>query len=229
MKVWIGLALLEDCSGDEVCLQDEGRIKDIIKRSKCSADLIWTEWGEKDSFDGFYLSLEGWTPGNNGELGYLKNYLIEVSRYCSAKNDRLQVSTSPFINKFTSEESEITDKVYSSFLGETSLTVLMLQDGVGAKGVPLDVVTAYMKAMKKACDNAGIDMWANIESFADSSRKTATSFDSLQAQIAAAYEVTRNLVTFEFFKYWTNFLEIPGANDLNNDYFKAYISDESNG
>ncbi len=221
MKVWVGLAYPKGCVGSTSCVRNEERIDKVISQSNYSADLIWDEWSAFNAFDGFYLSSEGWTPQHQDELGYLKKYLIKVSEHCREKDERLQIATSPFINKHTPEKTGITEDVYKSFLGETFLTVLMLQDGVGGHNVPLDVVPAYMNAMKRACDDAGIEMWVNIESFVNTNR--SATFDRLQEQIATAHEVTDKLVTFEFFKYWTNFLNTAGAAELNAAYYQTYI------
>ncbi|MCB0214320.1 MAG: DUF4434 domain-containing protein [Anaerolineae bacterium] len=223
MKVWIGLVFPQDCVGSTECVKNEERFKDIISQSKHSADLIWNEWGTRQSFDGFYLPSEGWTPQAKDELGYLTKYLIEVSEHCRTKSDRLQIATSPFISNPTPDQSGITEEVYKNFLGDTFLTVLMLQDGVGGNNIPLDVVPAYMKAMKKACDDAGIEMWANIEAYVGS--KAAT-FERVQKQIAAARQVTDKLVTFEFFKFWSHFSTTAGANKLNDSYYQRYILNE---
>lgn len=221
MKVWIGLIYPKGCVGEPSCVRDEARIDRVIKYSKASADLIYSEWGGSSSFDGFYLASEGWTPWQHGELGYLDKYFIEVSQYCRSKGEGLQIATSPFINKQSAQQAVITEEVYKSFLKKTDLTAILLQDGVGAHNVPFDVVPAYMHAMKNACADAGIELWANIEAFADDT--TAAGFERVQKQIAAAHTATDNLVTFEFCKYWTGHLNIPGAAELNEAYYKKYI------
>ena len=223
MKVWIGLVYPQGCVGDQSCVKDEARIDRIIEKSKESADLIFEEYKSIRSFKGFYLPSEGWTPTRHDELGFLKKYLIEVSKHCRGKGAELQIATSPFINKRGAEQAIITEEVYKGFLKETDLTVLLLQDGVGAHNVPLDVVPAYMNAMKNACDDAGIELWANIEAFLDNSYIRAADFERVQKQIAAAHTVTNNLVTFEFYKYWTNSLDRPGAVELNDAYYQAYV------
>ncbi|RWX50365.1 hypothetical protein VU01_13322 [Candidatus Electrothrix marina] len=221
MKVWIGLIYPKGCVGDQACVKDEARIDNIIKKSKESADLIFEQFGSSSSFGGFYLPLEGWTPEGYDELKFYKKYLIEVSKYCRSKGEGLQIATSPFINKQSAQQAIITEEVYKSFLKETDLSIILLQDGLGGNNVPLDVVPAYMSAMKNACDDAGIEMWANIEAFVNDT--TAAGFERVQKQITAAREVTNNLVTFEFYKYWTRHLHIPGAAELNDAYYQTYI------
>ena len=224
MKVWIGLVLpySERQNGNYDWINNKDFMKMFTAQSLDSVDRIWERWGRRyEKFDGFYLTYEGWTPKSHSELGYFENYLVEVSKKCRTKGDNLQIAISPFINQKIDNFADITEEYYKDLLPKTELTTVMLQDGVGGENkVPVGTVPAYMQAMQNACDHAGIEMWANVESLKSGA---PTTFASLQDQIAAANEVTDQLVTFEFANYWLKDIGGAKAAELYTAYFDEFI------
>ena len=214
----MGLVLPEYGNGSLSHAQDQTFVDNLIAQSEISADRVDSTFGGHQAFGGFYLPFEPWTPGPEG-LGYLDQYVSSVSSYCNGLTDK-GISLSPFISDLASDPS-LTESTYTDILTQSELTVLVLQDGVGARGVdPSEFdtrVTPYMAAVKNACQTAGVEMWANVESFTSSFAPAP--FDRFLAQIETAGEITSNIITFEYSHYWMR--EGPGgeeAEELHDDY-----------
>jgi hypothetical protein len=98
-------------------------------------------------------------------------------------------------------------------LSSSVVTIVAMQDGVGARSVPTTElptrVTPYLAAMHRACSANGVEMW----------RTEPAPFARLEQQITTARAVTPNLVTYEYSSFWMG--SGPGgtlAQTLHDDY-----------
>jgi hypothetical protein len=199
--VFVGLALAENGNGDPQAAQDAAFMGALIERSRESATRVHDLYGTSPAFAGFYLPQEPWTPGSRGELGLLPDYLQEVGHHCRRLAPAKQIAVSPFISDLATDP-ELTETTYASMLDVSAIDVVMLQDGVGARGVEVaDLETRvkpYLVAMRAAAEAAGREMWVNVESF---SRDAPGPLARLQAQVALARTITPSVVTFDYRSY----------------------------
>jgi hypothetical protein len=201
LRVFIGLALAEGGNGDLQAAQDRAFVTAVIDASMTSATRVHDRYGASPAFAGFYLPLETWTPGFAGELGLLPDYLRQVSRQCRNLAPSKQVAISPFISDLATDP-KLTETTYADVLTASEIDVVMLQDGVGARGIAVAAfetrVRPYFVAMKAATDAAGRQLWVNAESFAGDAPAPRERF---QAQVALARTVTPSVVTFDYTSY----------------------------
>jgi hypothetical protein len=201
VRVFVGLALPESANGDTQAARDEALIAAIIEVSKESAVRICDRYGASPGFAGFYLPLEAWTPGSPGELGHLPEYLAKLSRHCRSVAPAKEIATSPFISDLARDPA-LTESTYEEILSASEIDIVMVQDGVGARGVPVAEfgtrVTPYLHAMKAAAESAGRQMWVNAESFAGEGPAPRARF---RAQLHLARTVTPSVVTFDYASY----------------------------
>ena len=117
-----------------------------------------------------------------------------------APSSRGSTST-PFISDLATDPA-LTETTYTEILGASEIDIVMIQDGVGARGVAVaDFATRvlpYLAAMKAAADAAGRQMWVNAESFAGDAPAPRARF---RAQLKVARTVTPSIVTFEYASY----------------------------
>jgi hypothetical protein len=201
MRVFVGLALPESANGDPQAAGDEALIAAIVERSKESAVRVCDRYGSSPAFAGFYLPLETWTPGSRGELGHLPEYLAQLSRHCRSLAPSKEVAVSPFISDLATDPA-LTETTYTEILTASDIDIVMVQDGVGARGVAVAEfetrVTPYLVAMKAAADAAGRQMWVNAEAFAGDAPAPRARF---RAQLELARTLTPSVVTFEYASY----------------------------
>ena len=140
-------------------------------------------------------------PAPRGELGFLPDYLGQVSRHCRSLAPSKEIAISPFISDLATDP-KLTETTYASILAASEIDVVMLQDGVGARGVPVAAfemrVKPYLVAMKAAADSAGRQIWVNAESFAGDAPAPRGRF---QAQVKMARALTPSVVTFDYASY----------------------------
>jgi hypothetical protein len=201
MRVFVGLALPESANGDPQAARDEALMAAIIERSKESAVRVSERYSAWRSFAGFYLPLEGWTPGSPGELGELPEYLAQLSHHCRTLAPSKQIATSPFVSDLATDPA-LTETAYTGILAASEIDIVMMQDGVGARGVAVAEfgtrVRPYLLAMKAAADAAGRQMWVNAESFAGDAPAPRARF---RAQLKLARTVAPSVVTFDYASY----------------------------
>ncbi len=201
MRVFVGLALAEGGNGDLRAASDRAFVTAVIDESIKSATRVRDRYGASPAFAGFYLPLETWTPGSRGELGLLPDYLGQVSRHCRSLAPSKEIAISPFISDLATDP-KLTETTYASILAASEIDVVMLQDGVGARGIAVAAfetrVKPYLVAMKAAADAAGRQMWVNAESFAGDAPAPRGRF---QAQVKMARALTPSVVTFDYASY----------------------------
>jgi hypothetical protein len=201
MRVFVGLALPESANGDPEAARDGALMAAIIERSKESAVRVTDRYGTSPAFAGFYLPLETWTPGSPGELGHLPEYLEQLGAHCRSLAPSKEVAISPFISDLATDPA-LTETTYTEILTASEIDIVMVQDGVGARAVPVAEfetrVTPYLVAMKAASDAAGRQMWVNVESFAGDAPAPRARF---RAQVKLARTVTPSVVTFDYASY----------------------------
>jgi len=233
MKVWIGLVLPECGNGSETMADDDAFVRYVITASEKSIARIATAFANHAAFDGWYLPLELWTPGPKG-LGKLPTYVDEVSALCKAAKGKT-IAISPFISRLAGTPAATTS-AFAGILKQSDVSVVMVQDGVGARNVlPQDFpakVTPYVAAMKAAVDEArtvrpDIKFWINAESFQTLDPETVLEkhvpapLGRFPKQLELAGP---DVVTYEYYNYLSP--NGPGKDAAKNllDEYKAWLN-----
>ena len=122
------------------------------------------------------------------------------------------------------------EKMYTAMLIDSGVDIVMLQDGVGARGRDDDLleIVRYFREMRDACVTAGCEFWADLECFKLVGREdkgktfTAADADRIGWQMAIEAPFVRKMITFDFFHYMS-----PYRNDatkrLYADYMERYV------
>jgi hypothetical protein len=101
--------------------------------------------------------------------------------------------------------------VYCQFLEHAGIDIVMLQDGVGTRGLktgdlPVRVIP-YFQAFQQLCRSKHVALWGNVENFEivpgqpNMNDFWPTDIGRLESQIRATAPFVKELVTFDFFHY----------------------------
>jgi len=233
MQVFIGLA---NDSGWWKSRHWNDYLDSAAARNMALADEIWKRYGTHRSFAGWYLPQEMWEgPFTDEQIAQARSFFRRVSDHCKSlsKNAPKPVAISPFHKaRVTPDEVE---KLYTDFLRGAGVDILMLQDGVGAKGwddMIEEKVVPYFAAFGRACRASQVEFWANVECFKSvgttlSGVKELAPADAgrLNRQMTAVAPYVRRLVTFDFFHYMSPFRQDERARKLYDGYLKLKVED----
>lgn len=192
------------------------------------AEEVWRRYGAHRSFAGWYIPQEPWDGEySDGQTTLLRRFFRQVSDRCKQLSGGKPVAFSPFFSgRSTPAGLEL---FYRKLLEGSGLDILMLQDGVGARGWDAEVaerVTPYFRAVSRACLQTGVAFWSDLESFrlagSDPARFVPADIGRLCQQLTAEAPWVQRIVTFDFFHY----LSPPrGAAQqrLHDDYLKTCV------
>jgi len=213
LKVHIGLALLEEGNGNREAAKKSEWIEALIAASTDSFNRLWDEYqpyAQSGTWAGVYLPEELWTPADPDDLGQLPMYVKQLSRLVKTQSN-LKVSMSPFINSQANNDANATRTAFTKLFQpptqseRAEVDVVMLQDGIGARGLGSADVAAqvpFYQAMKDACGTR-CDVWANVESFADvSGQRVSAPWERVRTQIETLLPIAPNQVSFEYSQHW---------------------------
>jgi hypothetical protein len=270
MEIYIGL-------WDETTFNwakiNEKYLRGVEEKYISLARKVWPLYRRHKSFKGWYLPLEMWNHANSDEkIDALNSFLKRViarlradvfddkKRDPTLANEKellagKEVAMSPyFVPKWRDEQNwlstadEVLD-IYFRTLHETGISVLMLQDGVGArtmrgneadnakwKDLPtyLREVTKYTEAFRQVCSDLNevgpgkVDFWANLESFEPG--WVSTNVQRLESQFQAQPRGVSKFVTFDFYHYLNPVVpdgyasgSLAGRKTLYCDYLNRFL------
>ena len=177
-----------------------------LAERKILIKTIHARYAAHRSFAGWYFTEE--VSGNLSpeRVRLLRGYFRSQSDYC--KSLRAQpVAFAPYFSHLTPLESM--RKIYDELLDGAGIDVMMLQDGVGARGWDRDLeerIVPFFRMFRTVCDRRGVALWSDLESFQrkDPAREggfIATTPDRLIRQLRAVAPYVDRIVTFDFFHY----------------------------
>jgi hypothetical protein len=167
---------------------------------------IHERYGAHRSFGGWYFTEEMSGNLSPERVVQLRDYFSALSRHVKGLRDQ-PVGLAPYFSHLTPVESM--RSIYGSFLDGAGIDILMLQDGVGARGWDRDLearIVPFFEMYREVCDRHGVALWSDLESFqrADPEREhgfVPTTPDRLRRQLAAVAPYVERIVTFDFFHY----------------------------
>jgi hypothetical protein len=184
---------------------------------------IHARYGAHRSFAGWYLTEE--VSGNLSpeRVRLLRAYFRAQSDACKALRDQ-PVAIAPYFSHLTPLESM--RAIYNELLDGAGIDVLMLQDGVGARGWDRDLeerIVPYFRLFREVCDRRGVALWCDLESFRrrDPERETGfvpTTPDRLIRQLRAVAPHVEAIVTFDFFHYMS-----PYRGAAQRELYEGYL------
>lgn len=157
----------------------------------------------RPSFAGWYLPYEPWTREyQKEEINRLRTLFSEVQQHCAAICGNGILAISPFISAERPSPCRV-EQIYTDLLANSGISLLMLQDSVGAQDWNMDIgqrVRPYALAFQRACVANRARFWANLEAFriedfspCDPAR--------LRRQFDALGSMPERFVTFDFVHY----------------------------
>jgi hypothetical protein len=169
-----------------------GFLEKAAQDNLAQAERVWRRYfrsGPRPCFAGWYIRLEAWTAAySEDEITRLRTFYRRVSDRCKELSGSLPVAISPFINA-ERPPAEKVGQIYGRLLENAGIDIVMLQDSVGAQGWDANImglVEPCFRAFKKACDQAHVRLWANVESFQIREGEFGScSFDRLERQFRA--------------------------------------------
>jgi len=185
---------------------------------------IHARYGTHRSFAGWYLTEEVSGNLSPDRVRLLRDYFRAQSDSCKSLRNQ-PVAFAPYFSHLTPLDSM--RAIYDALLDGAGIDVLMLQDGVGARGWDRDLeerVVPYFRMFRQVCDRRGVPLWADIESFRrrDPERETGfvpTTPERLIRQLKAEAPHVEAMVTFDFFHYMS-----PHHGDAQRALYEGYLA-----
>ena len=223
MQVFIGL---ETDDGWWMRFSDLSYLKQASGESCQIADRAWKLYGRHSSFAGWYIPQEPWDANCTHQItDYLGNFFHTISVHCKGLSGGKPVSFAPFFSH-TSTPFAV-EQAYKVILRRAGVDILMLQDGVGARGWDANIaenIIPYFRAFRNACLANGVRLWSDLESFSQTGKSGDPSEPAtvgrIERQFTAEAPYVKTFVTFDFFHYMSPYRGAPQAK-----LFRNYIHD----
>lgn len=236
-KVFLGLYMPNwnhDMVGADFLAETQSRMAVVVQQA-------WTRYltnNAHPSFAGWYIPYEPWTAAYTpAEITRLRAFFQNITSACEQIAGDRPVAISPFISGWRPNPCQV-ESLYSELLNGSGLSIVLLQDSVGAQQWNDDIVqrtAPYFQAFQNACATAGVQFWANLESFLITNDVyTATDISRLRRQFDAATPFVEKIVTFDFLHYMNPDIFLSGWNNarrtrmqqLFNDYRTQFVATE---
>jgi len=193
------------------------------RNSNVIADLVDNiRIDTNSSFTGWYIPYEVddvmfVSPANRTKL---VNFLNSIANYCKIKTPGKPVSIAPFFSKSLSV-SEFKD-FWSYILSNTpNIDIVVLQDGVGARGWDVTTILDYYNAIKEVCDSNNKMFWSDLEIFTTNYKPA--DINRIKNQLLYESLYCQKIVSFEYLFYLNKWYSSDTAK-LYTDYSNYYVS-----
>jgi hypothetical protein len=200
---------------------DQSFLDELTQRSIDIARKARDQYGKHPSFAGWYIPLETWDVCPHDKIELVAGVFRRIAEGCRALTPDKPVGFAPFYTGFVKPKDFAA--LYEKFLPAAKLDILMLQDGVGARGWDdkVETVKPYFKAMQKVCKDNNVQLWADVENFTKNFKPCAPERLTKQLQIESPY--VSKMVTFEFFHYMS-----PNRGDAQRAMYEQYMKAKGN-
>jgi hypothetical protein len=199
---------------------------DFLERSladrKRLIRAIHSRYAAHRSFAGWYLPEEVSGSLSPARVRLLRGYFRSQSDDCKALRNQ-PVAFAPYFSHLTSLDSMRT--IYAELLDGAGIDVVMLQDGVGARGWDRDLeerIIPFFRMFREVCNRRGVALWSDLECFQRRRPEPHSGFvpttpARLIRQLRAVAPHVDRIVTFDFFHYMS-----PHRGDPQRTLYEAY-------
>lgn len=185
----------------------------------CFRELLAYQSG----FHGFYMSPEtGFPGGRQPEREQLLNgYFAAVCRGVKDLRPDLPILMSPGTYYSEGKETEIADFLQALFQG-CPVDIIAPQDSIGTFGNRLPHLHHSFEIWRDVCNDLGIELWVNAESFERVKIGTAqdfvaADFERLRVQLATAAQFGSKIISWEVPYFYSSMAGERGIK-LRSDY-----------
>lgn len=225
MRVFVGLSHADIYWSR---LKDPGHLDRAWASSAAVADEAWGRYGRHRSFAGWYLpqELRDATYPLQSMIS-IKDFYRKLGDRCRALSGDKPVAIAPAMSGTVSAEKF--GHMYATILPGSGIDIVMLQDGVGARGWDNDFerrIVPYFRAMAEACRLARAKLWSDIEVFRRSSkggRSEPADIERIKRQIAVETPFVERFVMFDFFHYMS-----PHRGKAQKRLYERYLAEMKN-
>lgn len=187
--------------------------KALIERKKL-VEEINQRYGQHQSFAGWYFTEECSGGLEPAQVRQLRAYFSALSGHCKTLRNQA-VAFAPFFSEITPIESLRT--IYTELLDGAGIDIMMVQDGVGARGWDANLVKWVVPAFAmfaEVCQKRQVTLWCDLESFKQAPPGGKSGFvpaepERIQRQLAAVAPYVEKVVTFDFFHYMSPYRGEP--------------------
>jgi len=200
MSVIIGL--YGESSSWSVNGQTPSYLTKLNNNSKKVADDLWSLYGSRTSFKGWYIQQEidnlNWQTETD-RTNLVQYYFRPISDYCRAKNTTKWVCEANFFNDNLQSAADYGTWWKKTLADCTSLNLLIPQDGIGADHATYTTVSSYFNALRTACTTYNRLMWADIEAYESISNQGPTTIGRLTTQINVVSSYVSGITNWEYY------------------------------
>ena len=203
MRVFIGLSHADLWWSR---LKDHDHLDRASARSVAVANEAWRRYGRHASFAGWYL------PQELRDATYPLQYTLRIRTFYKMLGDRCRalsggkpVAIAPAMSGTVSPKKF--GQMYAALLPGSGIDILMLQDGVGARGWDADFerrIVPYFREMSDACRASRVALWSDVEIFRrgpNGAGSEPADVERIKRQIDAVAPFVEGFVMFDFFHY----------------------------
>lgn len=200
---------------------DEAYLERALEERKALTREIHDRYGAHRSFAGWYFTEECSGGLTLERVALLRDYFRAQSDHCKSLRD-LPTAFAPYFSDDTPLERMRT--IYRDLLDGAGIDILMLQDGVGARGWDENLeerVVPFFQMFAEVCLERGVTLWSDLESFrlnrGNRRRFVPADIDRISRQIIAEAPHVAKIVAFDFFHYMS-----PYRGDAQRRLYEAY-------
>ena len=224
MRVFVGLAHADIWRPR---LRDPRYLDRSAARSLKVAEEAWRRYGGHRSFAGWYLPQEIrdalYSPD---QIVDLRGFFARQSSRCRELSGGKPVAVAPAVMGLI--QADDFARAYASLLSGSGINVVILQDGVGARGWSDGLesrVVPYFQAMRDTCRTARVELWSDIEIFQkgeSASGRIPAPIERLEQQLKAESPFVTTFVMFDFFHYMSPYRG-EAQKKLYENYLRALV------
>ncbi|HEY3127894.1 MAG TPA: DUF4434 domain-containing protein [Acidobacteriota bacterium] len=200
-------------------------LRKAIVQSEAASNQLIAIVQKHPSFAGWYITEEiddvNWVEPQKRQV--LFEYLHDLSAHLHKLAPSGKVALSGFSNANLDPKS--LEKFWEELLKQSSVDVVMFQDGIGAGKLQIDYLGLYLAAIKKATDAQSRELQIVVETFRQVGEKpfaaVPASLDRIKRQMDVAGRYSSKIVAFSVPEYMTP-LAGQDAEHLFRDYLSSF-------
>lgn len=201
---------------------NHGDAKTEIKLNQPFIKEVYSRYGNLPSFEGWYIPHE-----TSKNILHIADLMEGLGEHCKECDPSKKVLISPFFeSELLSPNNYLTpDQHFEEWQGILEragqfIDICAFQDGTA----PIEQMPAYYSAVKRLCEQFGMSLWVNAETFERDVRCMyyPIPFTDLQQKLAIHGDYAEKIITFEFSHFMSPQSIYPSAHNLFERYKEYY-------